>query len=93
MSSVKSINNGLQVAMACLLFASVSTFANGPFSEAQLTDFCENKPIWAAFAIESDACRQAVEHCVAKPEFQTIDPVILSEPFYLCVFKQLNIEL
>lgn len=84
--------------MATLL--STVTFANSNntnlhnagLNKEVLEKFCTENPIWSAFAIEPDTCLVAATFCARKPEFATIDPAVLSEPYYQCVFKQLEIE-
>lgn len=58
----------------------------------ELDNFCNNNPIWAAFAIEPATCLTVATSCAQKSEFLGIDAKVLSEGFYHCVFKQLGIE-
>ncbi len=62
-------------------------------SEADLRAFCTDKPIWSAFAIDPETCLVPATACSQQEAFNNIDPVLLSEPFYNCVFKGLGIEI
>jgi hypothetical protein len=73
-------------------FASANTNTLA-ISEKELQAFCTDKPIWSAFAIEPDTCLSAATACAAKAVFTGIDPIVLSEPFYQCVFKKLGIDI
>ena len=55
--------------------------------------FCSNKPIWSAFSITPEQCSTAVKQCLKQKRFSGIDPEKLSEAFYECVFKKLDIEI
>jgi hypothetical protein len=85
----------IPVAIIGYLLATSAAFANTDklaLSQKELQAFCTDKPIWSAFAIEPDTCLTAATDCAKKDMFQGIDPAVLSEPFYQCVFKQLGID-
>jgi len=70
-----------------------TTPANTSFlSPSELHTFCTEKMIWTSFGIELDGCLKASQVCAQKTEFANIDPTVLSEGFYRCVFNQLGIS-
>lgn len=89
----KYLLNNCQIVIFILYLLIPNLAVSNPLTESHIESFCEDKPIWAAFDIQPKTCRQAVQVCIVKPEFKDLDPETLSEPFYLCVFEQLDIEL
>lgn len=84
------------IVSSSVLFFSHTIYADDHttgLSSDQITDFCTDKPIWSAFAIQTDTCIQAATICAQKEAFHTIDPVTLSEPYYECVFEKLGITI
>lgn len=82
----------LLIATASIASEKTETVKTSALDQSEIQLFCTDKPIWSAFGIESASCIQAAQHCAQKPEFAQLDPELLSEEFYQCVFQQLGIE-
>ncbi len=80
------------IALLALLLPPAHAQIDTGLTNIEIQQFCEEKPIWAGLGIEAQSCITASTYCAAKAEFEAIDPVVLSEPFYLCVFQQLGIS-
>ena len=78
--------------ISCASIASEQLVKIPSIGESGIQFFCTGKPIWSAFGIETPECIKATQHCAKKPEFAELDPGVLSEDFYQCVFQQLGIE-
>lgn len=61
-------------------------------NEQKVLQFCEEKPIWSGFGIPVKDCVKATRECSMEKRFLEINPSILSEEFYNCVFKKLDFE-
>lgn len=82
------------IAFSSLTLAEPTAISNETgISENDIRAFCTDKPIWSAFAIDTDTCLTAATHCARQERFKDLDPVQLSEPFYNCTFKELGIEI
>lgn len=81
--------------LALTLFTATltTTVSAQALSEQQVHEFCHEKPIWAAFAIEPSTCMEATKACLQQSEFTDLDSTVLSEEFYNCIFKKLDIEI
>ncbi len=88
----KLINHLLVTTLGFTLSIVASAQSTSALSTDDLQAFCTDKPIWAAFAIEPETCLAAATDCAQKPEFGDINPDVLSEAFYHCVFTQLEID-
>lgn len=84
---------------AFLLMCALSLLSMGSIAQTtpsmsaeHISHFCTDKPIWGAFGIEPASCTNAATTCAHQTEFLSIDPVVLNEAFYNCVFTQLGID-
>ncbi|MGH1484806.1 MAG: hypothetical protein ACRBCI_01225 [Cellvibrionaceae bacterium] len=62
-------------------------------NQSTLESFCKEKTIWQFFDITVENCLGAATTCAEEDVFKNIDPTTLSEAFYHCVFKKLDIEI
>lgn len=86
------ITFGLLLLISATSLASKEAVKTPSIDKSEIQLFCTDKPIWSAFGIKPTSCIQAVQHCAQKPEFAQLDPKLLSEEFYHCVFQQVRID-
>lgn len=73
--------------------ASAENGDKNPITESTIQAFCSEKPIWLAFDISNSDCTRAASYCANKAEFAQLEPDVLSEEYYACVFDSLGIEI
>lgn len=85
-----TIKNGLILTVGVLI-ASFSLSSHSALNEDKLQSFCQETSLFVLFDTPQDQCLEAAKICADQARFRHLDDE-LSEPFYQCVFKKLDIE-